>query len=81
MSNRIKFSLIGGLAVLITVWLFSPTEDTINSTMFCAHGKLFIEFEHSGYLWGTMFLDSNGKAIPCTEEPKVPVKTTNQTVI
>ncbi len=44
---------------------------------FCAYGRIFVEFEDSDRVWGTLMLDFYGRPIPCTEgiEPE-----TNNTI-
>jgi hypothetical protein len=40
---------------------------------FCAYGRIFVEFEESGKVWGTLMLDFYGKPISCKEglEPEI----------
>jgi hypothetical protein len=79
MNDRIKISLLTALVILAVFWLFAPQRQTLSSTLFCAHGRIFIEFDHGGYIWGTTFLDSDGKPIQCTDQ--LPVSGHQQQII
>ena len=35
---------------------------------FCAYGRIFVEFEENGKVWGTLMLDFRGQPIPCRED-------------
>ena len=35
---------------------------------FCAYGRVFVEFEESGRVWGTLMLDFRGQPIPCKDD-------------
>jgi hypothetical protein len=61
-------TLLVGLAVSIK----NPRPITETRT-FCAYGRIFVEFEDNGRIWGTLMLDFYGKPIPCTEgtEPEI----------
>ena len=72
MSRGVKISLIIVLILLLCGWLFSPRRNEMTSTVFCAYGRVFVEFDHDGYLWGTTLLDREGKPIPCQDEIKMP---------
>jgi len=39
--------------------------DEAQSKMMCVHNRVFIEFQSSGHVWGTMWLDDAGAPIPC----------------
>ena len=82
MSTRIKISLSLAIALLVLIWLFAPErEDSLTSNLFCAHGRVFIEFNHDGFLWGTTFLDRQGKPVPCTERTKLPISVNTEQLI
>jgi hypothetical protein len=68
----ICITLLVGFAVLIK----NPRSMTETRT-FCAYGRIFVEFEDSDRVWGTLMLDFYGRPIPCTEgiEPE-----TNNTI-
>ena len=61
-------TILVGLAVSIK----HPRPITETRT-FCAYGRIFVEFEDKGRIWGTLMLDFYGKPIPCTEgiEPEI----------
>lgn len=45
-----------------------PTsEPEVQTNVFCAYGKIFIEFEEGNHKWGTMMLNDNGKPIQCQD--------------
>jgi hypothetical protein len=55
------------LAILV-VWPFGMlADDDIHTHRFCAYGHLYVEFEHNHKVWGTTFLNNQGKPIPCEE--------------
>ena len=62
-------TLLVGLAVGIR----SPTPLVTETRIFCAYGKIFVEFEDSGKIWGTLMLDLYGHPLPCKEgnEPEI----------
>jgi len=57
-----------GLAILIRV-----PQSITETRMFCAYGRVFVEFEDNSRIWGAMMLDLNGRPIPCREgdEPEI----------
>ena len=60
---KIALVLIG---VILLYQLFRD-RDT-HTRMFCAYGRVFVEFEEGGNIWGTMMLDQHGRPIPCKED-------------
>lgn len=68
MRNLYKIILV--VAGLIVLWQVFRDRDT-HTRLFCAYERVFVEFEEDGHTWGTMFLDHNGKPIPCTDSPNV----------
>lgn len=34
---------------------------------FCAYGRVFVEFEDNGRVWGTLMLNFRGNPIPCKD--------------
>lgn len=60
------------LAVMFLLLIIDVTPDTDSHTrIFCAYGKIFIEFTENGSTWGTMMLDDRGVPIPCSSEEKL----------
>lgn len=48
---------------------FSSTKESrTESSIFCAYGMLFVEFEENGKRWGTIMLNYDGKPFRCSEE-------------
>lgn len=54
--------------VLIAVFSIRPRESRIDTTLFCAYNRVFVEFEEDGHKWGTLMLDTIGRPIPCDED-------------
>ena len=50
---------------IFVIWPFG--DDSIHTRRFCAYGHIYVEFEHKNKTWGTTFLNSQGKPIPCDE--------------
>lgn len=48
----------------------------VETYLFCAYGRVFVEFDEDGKLWGTLMLDHLGRPIPCSEEKEVRVDNT-----
>ena len=59
---KIALGLLIGLVVLL--WVI-PVERNVKSNMFCAYGKLFVEFDDGFNVWGAMMLDDDGSPIKC----------------
>lgn len=49
-----------------------PANLEAQSSVFCAYGKVFVEFEEGDKRWGTMLLNDNGKPIQCQEPFETP---------
>ena len=63
---------LAGITILLlfisAVLLVTPVRlsgDSVESKVFCAYGKVFIEFDDGKYKWGTMMLDDDGLPISC----------------
>ena len=52
------------LGVLLAVPVGVFTE-RVESRIFCAYDKVFVEFTDGKYKWGTMLLDDSGIPMPC----------------
>lgn len=51
---------------------YLKSNDTYTSTqVFCAYGQVFVEFNEGDHKWGTLWLDRNGRPIPCKEDQPV----------
>jgi len=56
--------------VVIVVW---PMQDIdissdVHTRRFCAYGQVYVEFQQGNKIWGTTFLDDNGKPVRCSED-------------
>jgi hypothetical protein len=64
---------VGLLVVaIISVWYLFRDRD-MHTRLFCAYGSVFVEFEETGNVWGTMMLDRNGRPVPCKDEEETPL--------
>ena len=61
--------MVFGVVTLLSKY----TESETQSSVFCAYGKVFVEFDEGNKRWGTMLLNDNGKPIPCSEDSRTPV--------
>lgn len=65
-SYKIALLIVGALAL----YQIFRDRDT-HTRMFCAYGKIFVEFEEGSHVWGTLMLDRQGRPIPCKEDDPV----------
>jgi hypothetical protein len=65
--------LIVSLTALFLFLSVIPEQDTAytSTQMFCAYGRLFVEFSEKNYKWGTTWLDKDGRPIPCQPDSNV----------
>ncbi len=56
------------LAVIWAWWPSEPSSTTTRVKLFCAYGKVFIEFEEKYNTWGTMWLDDHGNTVNCSDD-------------
>ena len=67
-------SLFWFFATIVLVFVLWPFQDTfilngdVHARRFCAYGHVYVEFEQGNKIWGTTFLDEDGKPISCTED-------------
>lgn len=60
------------LASAMTYSCVAGTGETKTETsVFCAYGKLFVEFKEHHNVWGTIFLDNAGRPVPCENDKDV----------
>lgn len=45
----------------------SSDDEPTRVKMFCAYGRVFIEFEEKYNTWGTTWIDSSGRPVPCDD--------------
>ena len=59
--------LIVSLTILFLILSVIPEQDEAytSTQMFCAYGHLFVEFSEKNHKWGTIWLDSGGRPVPC----------------
>lgn len=50
-------------------------SDDVTTRRFCAYGHVYVEFQKGSHVWGTTFLDKNGKPVECDED--LPVENTS----
>jgi hypothetical protein len=63
------------ILVLLAI-LHRPKSARVETNLFCAYNRVFVEFEENGSKWGTMMLDSIGRPIPCFEHDEVKIENT-----
>jgi hypothetical protein len=67
-------SLFWFFATLVLVFVLWPFQDTyilnsdVHARRFCAYGQVYVEFEQGSRIWGTTFLDDNGKPVGCSDD-------------
>ena len=72
MSITTKLFIGFVIAFMVIVGLL-PKESSSTTRLFCAYGKVFVEFEEPSYTWGTLMLDNNGKPIPCNTNEHIEI--------
>ena len=45
-----------------------------HTRLFCAYDKMFIEFDDGKNIWGTMWLDRDGRPVTCRDGKNIPDK-------
>lgn len=69
-----RYAIVVWVIVVFGIVILLPTKESeIQSSVFCAYGKVFVEFEEGNHKWGTIMLNDNGKPILCTEPTGTPV--------
>lgn len=71
----VVWSVAMTLLVLFAIF-YKPKNSRIETHMFCAYNKIFVEFEEDGNRWGTLMLDSIGRPIPCFEDIDIKIENT-----
>jgi hypothetical protein len=61
------FLLSVAVCVGLIVWGMDLDESNLQSSAFCAYGKVFVRFKEGGKIWGTILLDSAGVPVLCQE--------------
>ena len=71
--NRFKQVSLFVVALLV-VYVLLPFQDTftlnedIHTRRFCAYGQVYVEFEQGNKIWGTTYLDEQGKTVRCADD-------------
>ena len=60
--------IVAIITVILAVYTKIPSDDV---RFFCSHGRVFIEFEENGNVWGTLWTDDDGKPQTCDSKQKV----------
>jgi len=58
------------ISILFLIVIYFNKEEHTHTSMFCAYGTLFVEFEDSKSKWGTIMLDPAGRPVSCDNEKK-----------
>ena len=67
--------IIWASCVTLLVLLAVSSKSTVTEThVFCAYGRVFVEFDENGKRWGTIMLDYNGRPMPCREDHSVKIE-------
>jgi hypothetical protein len=53
------------LTTIAFTWVGSKPDSDIR--FFCSHSRVFIEFEEGGKVWGTIWIDDDGKPLSCSD--------------
>ena len=70
-----KIGIAWLVAVMLLLLIIDITPDSEPETkIFCAYGRVFIEFNSNGSTWGTLMLDDRGVPIPCSSEERLDTK-------
>ena len=72
MKTSPRLATIVILSTILVAWFSGEPDSDIR--LFCTHGKVFVEFEEKGKIWGTMWLDDDGKPMSCDTDKVPPVK-------
>ena len=63
------------IAVVVSaVWIVDSTRS--DTRLFCAYGRVFVEFQEGGTTWGTIMLDDDGVPVQCDRNIKTKLKDT-----
>jgi hypothetical protein len=73
---RWAFIIWSVCACLVVIAGILANKATTETNLFCAYGRVFVEFEEHGKRWGTIMLDYNGKPVPCGEDNDIKIGTT-----
>ena len=70
-----RHNVAWGLAfIVLIIWVFTPYEPETNIRLFCANGRVFIEFQEKNNTWGTMWLNDDGMPVNCGRDEKTKYK-------
>ena len=70
MTKLAKVSIFVVVLFFVTIF-FVENEAKSTTRLFCAYGKIFVEFEESHSTWGTLMLDNNGKPMSCRNNGEI----------
>jgi hypothetical protein len=65
----VKGMILGASAIwaVLMVYPANTFYEDVHTSRFCAYGQIYVEFERNGKIWGTTYLDRNGKPIECDD--------------
>lgn len=65
------------MTLLVFLAVFQrPKDSKVETHLFCAYNRVFVEFEEKGSRWGALMLDAVGRPIPCFEDNEVKIENT-----
>ena len=67
MRNIVKILIIGSTILVVMLSVVRPLDEepSTSTQMFCAYGRIFVEFSEGSYKWGALWLDANGRPVSC----------------
>ena len=71
MKLKILFIIV---TLIVGIYGSTPSVDNNNGTgtrMFCAYDRMFIEFDDGKSVWGTMWLDQDGRPVTCRNDKNI----------
>jgi hypothetical protein len=65
MTRNPKLATIVILGTIL--FSFVDSKPRADIRFFCSHERVFIEFEENGKVWGTIWIDDDGKPLSCSD--------------
>ena len=63
MKTNPKLAVVVIVFTLLSMAFYK--EPRADARVFCAYDRVFIEFEEDGKVWGTLWLDDDGRPVNC----------------
>lgn len=76
-----RYPKLATAVILFTVMFASiGSKPRADIRFFCSHERVFIEFEEDGKVWGTIWIDDDGKPLSCVDTT-IPKTTSSSSLI